>query len=695
MDSSLDLQNRVSPEHIGAQPPQVNFSNTPYLQSNVNGRTTYSDEILQKNDISNVGLFYEQGVSGLTRYGGFVYEDFLKELQGKSGAATYREMRDNDPIIGAFLYAIEHLIRQVKWDVQAAGTTDSDKEAAEFLQTCLYDMSHTWSDTISEILSFATFGWSFFETCYKIRKGQDQPTGLTRSRYNDGRVGWRKFAVRAQETLWRWRFQLDGGILGMEQIAPPDFRLRYIPIEKALLFRVKPNKNNPEGYSILRNAYTSWYAAKALRQIEAIGIEKDLIGVPVMHIPPEAFDPDGSPEARQLFQSSQKLLKNLKRHEQEGILLPSTYDEKGNLTTDIKLLASSGSSRRQFDVDKIIKRYEERMALTVMADFLLLGGGGSRAGSYALSVNKSSLFQVALMSLVENICDTFNAYAIPRLFKYNNFTNLTDYPKLTHSLIKETNITELGNYIKNLVGSNILNVQDDTELENFLRSKAELPLRSDYQNTPSIPIDDSAGNTKIPNFEKTARSLRNGGDGYPKYPSVKKSVAIYNLEDLSIEIQERIEKHINYLELFYPVSVKEVSCGQLEDDTFASTNTVNKTIKLNKNYFVEPDITKSIELATACNWHPVISEGKELESVVTHEFGHLVYKTYIKDRYENYFINLVWGSIVKYPSLAPSIYATKNPHECFAELFSLLFCGVSSEQVNLVSDILNVAKLNL
>ncbi len=674
VDSAMDFQNRLSPEKVGAQP--YNTQNNPAVQSIPIHRTTYADEIEQHNDLKNIGLFFEQGVTGLTRFGGFVYEEFLKQLQGKQGALTYREMKDNDPIIGAFLYAIEHLIRQVKWDVQPAGTKDNDKYAAEFLQTCLYDMSSSWSDTLSEILSFTAYGWSYHEICYKIRKGLKQESGIYRSKYNDGRIGWRKFAIRSQETLWRWHFQLDGGILGMEQLAAPDFRLRYIPIEKALLFRVKPNKNNPEGRSLLRNAYYSWYVVKNLRDIEAIGVEKDLVGIPMLYLPPEAFDPDGSVEAKKQKQWGETIIKNLKRNEQEGLLLPSLFDEQGRPLVRLELLTAQ-NNRRQFDVDKIIKRYQEEIALTVMADFLMLGSNGSKGGSYALSVNKSSLFQTSLMSIVINICDTINTYAIPRLFELNDFGDLTDYPKLTHNLIEKVDLTTLGNYIKNLVGSDVLNVTDDTKLENFLRAKGEMPLRQDYEDTPSIAISDSTGNTRKPNFEKTARSLRSGGDGFPKYPSVSKSATAVNLTSISQNVASRILEEITMLENNYPVDLKSISSGEVDDDTFAVTNTVHKTILLNEDYFCnEKDISKSIHLAEEVNWHPKILEGEELESVIAHEYGHLVFKAKIKGTHlETKFNILVWDKVTNIPKDAVSIYGTKNSHEYFAELFSCVLHG--------------------
>lgn len=116
----------------------------------------------------------EIGRIGQKRYGGVFYEEFLRELQGIKGIKTYREMADNDDTVGAILFAIKMLIRHTKWNIEPGGDTAIDREAAEFVESCMNDMSTTWTDTISEILSFLTYGWSFHEIVYKRRMGKSR-----------------------------------------------------------------------------------------------------------------------------------------------------------------------------------------------------------------------------------------------------------------------------------------------------------------------------------------------------------------------------------------------------------------------------------------------------------------------------------------------------------------------------------------
>ena len=76
-------------------------------------------------------------------------------------------------------------------------------------------------------------------------------------------------------------------LTGMSQMPPPDFGVLTIPLEKALHFRTTSVKNNPEGRSILRTAYRSWYFKTRIQEIEGIGIERNLAGFPVLYAPPD------------------------------------------------------------------------------------------------------------------------------------------------------------------------------------------------------------------------------------------------------------------------------------------------------------------------------------------------------------------------------------------------------------------------
>ncbi len=407
----------------------------------------------------------EIGRIGQKRFEGTFYEEFLPELRGKRGMDTYREMAENDDTIGAILFAVEMLIRQASWTVEPTGDTPADKEAAEFVESCMHDMQDTWTDTISEILSFLTYGWSFHEIVYKRRMGKTK-NPQTKSKYNDGLIGWRKLPIRAQETLYQWEYDDNDNLIGMTQMPPPDYGLITIPIDKAMIFRTKSRKGNPEGRSILRNAYRSWYFKRRIQEYEGIGIERDLAGLPVFTAPENVPIWDDDPDMAELRASMEDLVRKIRIDEVAGIVKPFGFE--------FELLSSGGS--KLFDTNAIIQRYDTGIAMTVLADFIFLGH--QQVGSFALSSDKTELFAMAIGAYLDIICETFNSQGIPQLIDINgsHFEGVTDYPKLSHGDIETVDIQKLAAYIKDMTGVGIL-IPDDT-LEDYVREAANLPERT-------------------------------------------------------------------------------------------------------------------------------------------------------------------------------------------------------------------------
>ena len=408
----------------------------------------------------------EIGRIGQRRYGGVIYEEFLPELRGSRGVEIYREMSENDDVVGAILYAIEMLVRQTDWIVEPGGGTAKDREAAEFVQSCMDDMQSTWVDTVSEILSFLTYGWSLHEIVYKRRMGNTRDT-RTRSKYSDGLIGWAKLPIRSQETLYQWEYDEADNLVGMTQMPPPDFGLLTIPMSKALLFRTKVRKDNPEGRSILRNAYRSWHFKRRIQEIEGIGIERDLAGLPVIYTPEDMDIWNSEDETISRIRAElENMVRGVRRDEREGLVLPGGFK--------MELLSTGGS--RQFDTNAIINRYDAKIAQTVMADFIMLGH--EQTGSFALSEDKTELFAVALGAFLDVICETFNNQGIPSLIDMNgaHFDAITDYPQLAHGDVDKRDITKLSTFLKDMVGVGIL--IPDEDLEDYVREVANLPERT-------------------------------------------------------------------------------------------------------------------------------------------------------------------------------------------------------------------------
>lgn len=441
--------------------------------------------------------FSELGSTGLKRSGGVITEEFLNRLRGQEGARAYREMADNDPVVGALLFAIERLLMRVEWRIDPFIGPDEDEptaadlEVADFVESCRHDMSDSWNSTISQILSFLTYGWSFHEIVYKRRIGPDKSDPKQRSRYSDGKIGWRKLPIRGQETLIRWQFDDTGSIQGMEQLDPSTGVRALIPMEKALLFRTTTVKGNPEGRSVIRNAYRSWFYKRRIEEFEAIGIERDLAGLPVAWVPPQWMSADATADEKSALTAIQNIVTGVKRNEAEGLVMPMMYDAQGHKLVDFMLLNSSG--QRQFDIDKTVGRYDQRIAMTVLADFILLGH--EKVGSFSLGSSKIDLFTTAIEAWGNMICDVFNDHAIPRLMKVNGM-DVARCPRLVVGDVAAVDISAIGDYVSKMTAAGV--IVTDEELESHMRSIASLPPvdhdsredQEDEEGEPEMPEEE-------------------------------------------------------------------------------------------------------------------------------------------------------------------------------------------------------------
>jgi hypothetical protein len=436
--------------------------------------------------------FTEIGASGLEHWQGRVTQEFLRELRDERGRKMFREMWDNDPIIGAAGQTILQYMRRVSVWVETSGSTQDDERAKMLVTTALDDMSLTWSDTLSEWLTFLPFGWDYSEIVYKRREGESRdPT--RNSRYNDGLIGWRKFAPRAQESLDRWELDDTGGVQGMWQRPAPDYVLRFIPIERALLFRTQANRGNPEGRSILRNAFINYFFVRRLREIEVIGTDRDLTGLPVLRAPADVLSDSATGEKAATRDALRRMGRNLKRDEQECALIPSDRDpDSGQLLFDLSLLTSPGRGRS--DIQATITRLSREMAMSMFADFLFLGH--ENVGSFALVSARTSVFALALAGYYDALLATFNRHAIPRLIRLNGL-NVTAMPTLKRGDIETPNLQELGQYITALANANALSPL-------FM----EGPLLNRLLGYAGLPIEQDEGEGEVGKRQPLARMIR-------------------------------------------------------------------------------------------------------------------------------------------------------------------------------------------
>ena len=201
-----------------------------------------------------------------------------------------------------------------------------------------------------------------------------------------------------------------------------------------------------------------------------------------------------------------KMVKSIRRDEYEGLVLPHGFE--------FELVSTGGA--RQFDTNSIINRYDTKIAMTVLADFLMLGH--NKVGSFALSSDKTELFSVAISSFLDVICETFNNQGIPALIDINGdyFNGITDYPKMTHGEIEDVDVKAAGQFIKDMTGIGVI-VPDDG-LEDYVReighlperttdSRGENPARTKQQNQNQPPEEEPDSSEEIDDEEDEKNAM--------------------------------------------------------------------------------------------------------------------------------------------------------------------------------------------
>lgn len=428
-----------------------------------------SDQLI-KQMVQDPGLMNELGTMGLEQSGGLIHEEFLRKLQGRLGLLAFREMELNDPIVGAMLYALEMLMRSVNWTVEPFDDSTEAEADARFVEEIYDDMELNWGGFIGEWMAAPAYGFAPFEIVWKRRAGYNRNPGLS-SKFNDGKLGVKKLAIRHPVTLYRWVLdEEDGGrVVAMEQ--QWQSHRAVIPAEKFLLFTTLSRKGNPEGTSLLRRAFIPYYRKKHIEEIEGIGIERELAGLPLIEAPPHWFMSTASADEQALLAYLKKVVRRLKSDEQAGLLLPRMLNDQGHELLKFSLVNTSG--RRAIDTGPAKEYYSRQMAMSILMDVIMIGH--EQVGSFALASSKTNLLGISIGALLDSIEEVHNRDLVPRLMDLNGRPP-DRAPVLRHGDIETPDLEVLGNFIDKLAGAGLDLFPSKTgELERFVLRAANMP----------------------------------------------------------------------------------------------------------------------------------------------------------------------------------------------------------------------------
>lgn len=405
---------------------------------------------------------FSSGTAGTEIYGGYIYEEPLKELQGKQGAEVYNRMRRSDGNIAMIMRAIKLPIRSASWSIQCNDKTPEAEAQKKLFEHILFsDLGKPWTRFTGEALTFVDFGYSLFEKTFKPVIAHPEFGSY---------VGIKNLGFRGQRTIERWIVDDAGQLLAVEQHSQGDTG-RMVKIDQEHLMHFCPDQegDNFEGISFLRACYGSFYRKDLYLKLLAAGIEKYAIPVPVLTIP-------SGKENSVEYENALKVLRRYTSNQTNYITKPAGWD------LDIKVTTLDPQKIRDS-----IKDENQEMVNSVLAGFLMLGQTNS--GSFSLGSTLGDFFGTAVQFLGDHICEVFNdskTGVLADLARLNFGEELKC--RLVVEGIKDSASGAFADVVQKLIASGA--IKPDAELETFIRDKFNLPNAdpsTTYAPAPAAP----------------------------------------------------------------------------------------------------------------------------------------------------------------------------------------------------------------
>ncbi len=396
------------------------------------------------------------GVKGLKVLSGRVAEEYQTALKSWTNESkVYIEMRD-DVIVGTLLDAVKLPLLAANITTTPGGdATPADVEAAKWLEANLNSMvGQEFHSHVEDALECLDFGFSVGE--------------ITLEKRTDGRLWLKNIDPRGQETLYEWGFAQDepDRVEVFRQSDPDSFNVFDIPLSKCVHVAYRGRKGNPQGKSLLRSVFRPWKFAKYLEDLEGIGIERDIGGMPIASLKDANLSDDDIDKLKET-------LKSLRKDEEMYLIEPE----------GVTIRAYSGGNKI-YDVAAVIERKQKEILGRMFAQFLKLGM--DKVGTQALVQGSQDFFTLGLEAVQRYLVDAWNQQLVPYLFKFNSWPGMTALPKITWADPGKPDLGGIINLLNTAVGAKLYTPTDLDE--DWLRDMVGAPeLPEEEKGQPRNP----------------------------------------------------------------------------------------------------------------------------------------------------------------------------------------------------------------
>lgn len=453
----------------------------------------------------------EIGYLGHRVFNGVTQDELQRELNFPQSILTFKRMTEHGTI-NSSLSMYDTIISRATWLFRPPeDATPEEIKQCEAVTQMMGDMDHSWSEFIRDALSMNTFGFSVHEKVYRRRFNSNG------SMYNDGLIGWRKIPIRAQESIAKFVFSDDGNeIIGVKQnlSGMQDPYGRYskrttgtivLPKSKIVHFRAGKHRGDPYGKSPLRDAYVAWRFITSLEELEATGVSKDLVGMPILYLPAQYLSPDATPEQQAVRSYFENAMRNLQMNEQSTLIMPNAFDPETKQPL-FKLDLLSVDGKKNFDITKIKEYYKNLIMTSLSSEILIMGQ--SEVGSFALGSIKNSMSGAVAQAMIRTLADVIDRDLIRQTYELNGW-DISRRGTLDFDNLAEADLESISKFWQRLMS--VGGVEIDREVLNAIRVAGGLdPLPEDL-----APQKDLMGEDK----SKSGEGMKTAGEGTSKSPS--------------------------------------------------------------------------------------------------------------------------------------------------------------------------------
>ena len=412
---------------------------------------------INETEVGNTGLNLK-GVSGK------VDEDLSKLWKGKKKKDFISEMKANDPYVNAWVNAKNAIALKPDWVVKpkdVTKNTEKAKEYSELISDMLFkDMSTSFNSFVLNSITMAEYGFSVSEIVLKKRLGKtDNPN--TSSLYEDGLFGIAKLAPRWQNSITKWDIDNNGNIENLYQRGDNFTNDVKIPYKKVLHFVMNGYNGNPEGESVLRGTFVSYYNKKNIERIQRETFERGFSGILDIQVPPRYLSKrNNTPEGMEVRRNLEAFMKNVKQGKEAGIIRP--------FSKDFAIELIQGKTGTGLDPDKMIERYNTEIVLCLLSDSFM---GKSKVYQGASGEQtKTKIYKSFIGIILDEIKEQVNKKLIPMIFEINNLDEGL-MPYLDYGNLDDLDLQAISWFIQSVAKNCGPLITPTYELNNYLLDK--------------------------------------------------------------------------------------------------------------------------------------------------------------------------------------------------------------------------------